>query len=275
MSYRPKFRITSRLLSQIDDIAVTREAILASTTRATWTPAQRPEGRRVRNTHSSSGFDGKSFTLEKVLALANGQDFPIVTERSERQLLTHFSKRLSVGRTSGRVNWTHEDVLKLHKVIARGEVMDQRPAGRYRTINVRAGRFVPPPPSEVSRLMCELLEWWNTKALELSAVVTSAIVHYRISDIHPFPDGNGRVGRALALWELYRNGFDSHSIFSLNEHYWGERRHYYAALRAVYHQGEDLTGWLEYSAEGLRLALERIQLRTQQQSSLLLRPTLE
>jgi len=275
VSYRPKFRITSRLLSQIDDIAVTREAILASTTRATWTPAQRPEGRRVRNTHSSSGFDGKSFTLEKVLALANGQDFPIVTERSERQLLTHFSKRLSVGRTSGRVNWTHEDVLKLHKVIARGEVMDQRPAGRYRTINVRAGRFVPPPPSEVSRLMCELLEWWNTKALELSAVVTSAIVHYRISDIHPFPDGNGRVGRALALWELYRNGFDSHSIFSLNEHYWGERRHYYAALRAVYHQGEDLTGWLEYSAEGLRLALERIQLRTQQQSSLLLRPTLE
>jgi len=154
-------------------------------------------------------------------------------------------------------------------------VMDQGSAGQYRTITVRAGRFVPPPPSEVSRLLFELLEWWNTKAPELSVVLTSAIVHYRISDIHPFPDGNGRLGRALALWELYRSGFDSHPIFSLNDCYWGERRHYYAALRAVRRQREDLTGWLEYSAEGLRLTLERIWMRAQEQGQPVLRPKQE
>ena len=103
--------------------------------------------------------------------------------------------------------------------------------------------------------MNELCEWWNTKAPELPAVLTSAIVHYRISDIHPFPDGNGRLGRALALWELYRSGFDR--LISWNEPYWGERRHYYAALRAVRRRREDLTGWMEYSAKGLLLALEK------------------
>jgi len=44
-----------------------------------------------------------------------------------------------------------------------------------------------------------------------------ALVHCRFEAIHPFADGNGRTGRALALWELYRRGFDSHHIFAVDE----------------------------------------------------------
>ena len=82
-------------------------------------------------------------------------------------------------------------------------------------------------------------------------------MHYRFEAIHPFADGNGRTGRALALWELYRRGFDSHHIFSVDEFYWEDRRRYYAALQAVRRQADDLTSWLEYSAEGLQQTLER------------------
>src|SRR3972149_5256979 len=74
-------------------------------------------------------------------------------------------------------------------------------AGRYRTIGVQVGAYVPPPPGEVSGLMREFLEWWNDDAPVLSPVLSSAIVHYRFEAIHPFADGNGRAGRALALWE--------------------------------------------------------------------------
>jgi Fic family protein len=94
-------------------------------------------------------------------------------------------------------------------------------------------------------------------------VLSSAIVHYRFESIHPFADGNGRTGRALALWELYRRGFDTHHIFSVDEYYWEDRPRYYAALDAVRREGEDLTGWLEYCAEGLRQTLERVWLRIQ------------
>jgi Fic family protein len=138
-------------------------------------------------------------------------------------------------------------------MVTSGEGIDQGLAGRYRPIAVRTGRFVPPPPGEVPQLMCELLEWWNTKARQLPAVVISGVLHYRISDIHPFSDGNGRFARALALWELYRNGFP----LPVHGHYWGKRCHYYAALRAVSRQEEDLTGWLEYSAEQLKRELGR------------------
>jgi Fic family protein len=115
----------------------------------------------------------------------------------------------------------------------------------------------------------------------LSPVLSSAIVHYRFEAIHPFADGNGRTGRALALWDLYRRGFDTHHIYSVDEYYWEDRPRYYAALQAVRQQGEDLTAWLEYCAEGLQQTLERVWQRIQQLSvsrgrpQLVLRPKQE
>ena len=182
--------------------------------------------------------------------------------RSQREVLNYFAGLRYVEKNAEKKTLRHEDILKLHRILA-AEVMDQGDAGCYRTIAVRVGRYVPPPPQDVSGLMFELLEWWNKPAGELSPVLSSAIVHYRFETIHPFADGNGRTGRALALWELYRRGFDTHHIFSVDEYYWEDRPRYYAALEAVRREGEDLTGWLEYCAEGLRQTLERVWLRVQ------------
>ncbi len=142
--------------------------------------------------------------------------------------------------------------------------MDQGEAARYRNIRVRVGGYVPPRPEEESALMFELLEWWNTDSLLLSPVLSSTIVHHGFETIHPFADGNGRTGRALALWDLYRRGFDSHHIISVDEFYWEDRPRYHAALQAVQKNEGDLKSWLEYCAEGLQRTLERVWLRIQQ-----------
>jgi Fic family protein len=93
-----------------------------------------------------------------------------------------------------------------------------------------------------------------------------AILHHRFETLHLFTDTNGRTGRALALWELYRRGFDSHHIFAVDEFYWEDRPRYYAALDAVRREGDELTSWLEYCAEGLQQALERVWKRMGQLS---------
>lgn len=279
MSHQPIFTVTPALLSQVEQIAALRERILAATVQVQWIPALQKDT-RTRNTHSSTAIEGNPLTLEQVRAVEEGRDIPAVAARAKREVLNYFAGLRFIEKHAGKNRITHEEVLRLHGIIA-GDVMDQGAAGHYRTIRVRVGHYQPPPPEEVSGLMRELLEWWNHEASKLSPVLSSAIVHYRFEAIHPFADGNGRTGRALALWELDRRGFDTHHIFSVDEFYWENRPRYYTALDAVRHEGENLTGWLEYCADGLRTTLERVWTRVQKfaaqskRKKLVLRPKQE
>ena len=279
MSYQPQFTIKPALLSRVEQIAALRERILAATVQVQWIPALQKDT-RTRNTHSSTAIEGNPLTLEQVRAVEEGRDLPAVTLRARREVINYFAGLRFVEKNAAKSPLTHDDMLALHRIIA-GEVMDQGAAGRYRTIHVRVGRYTPPAPEDVSGLMFELLTWWNKESTRLSPILSSAIIHYRFEAIHPFADGNGRTGRALALWELYRRRFDTHHIFSVDEFYWEDRPRYYSALQAVREQGEDLTGWLDYCAEGLLLTLERVWTRVQKfaaktkRKKLVLRPRQE
>jgi Fic family protein len=279
MRYQPKFTITPRLLTLVQDISALRERIAGATIEVPWIPALQKDT-RARNTHSSTAIEGNPLTLEQVRAVEEGRTLTAVPDRARREVVNYFAALRHIEKHAGKKTITHEDVLRLHKIIAE-RVMEQGEAGRYRTIRVRVGSYTPPPPELVSGLMFELLEWWNKDSGSLTPVLSSAIVHYQFEAIHPFADGNGRTGRALALWELYRRGFDTHHIFSVDEYYWEGRPRYYAALQAVRQQGEDLTSWLEYTAEGLLLTLERAWQRIQHLSArakgkkLVLRPKQE
>lgn len=259
MRYQPQFTITPALLARVEAIAALRERIQGAAIQVAWIPALQKDT-RARNAHSSTAIEGNPLTLEEVRGVeADPESAPAAT-RPRREVLNYFAALRHVEKHVAKKHLTHDDVLRLHAIIG-GQVMDQGEAGRYRTIRVRVGTYLPPPP--VSGLMFELLEWWTRDAPSLSPVLSSAIVHYRFEAIHPFADGNGRTGRVLALWELYRRGFDSHHIFSIDEFYWEDRPRYYAALQAVRADGEDLSSWLEYAAEGLHQSLERTWHRIQ------------
>lgn len=261
MAYEPQFTIRPRLLALVESIAALRERILGASVELSWIPALQKDT-RTRNVHASTAIEGNPLTLEQVRALEEGRPLAASDQRSQREVLNYFAGLRYVEKHAKKKAIRHDDLLALHRILA-DTVMDQGTAGSYRTISVRVGKHIPPPATDVSGLMFELLEWWNMRATELSPVLSSAILHYRFEDIHPFADGNGRTGRALALWELYRRGFDSHHIFSVDEYYWQDRPGYYAALDAVRLAGEDLTGWLEYCAEGVRQTLEQVWLRVQ------------
>jgi len=278
MSYQPQFTITPALLARVEQIAALRERILAAMVQVPWIPALQKDT-RTRNTHSSTAIEGNPLTLEQVRAVEEGREIPSVAQRAKREVINYFAGLRFIETESRKKSISHEDVFTLHRILA-ADVMDQGTAGRYRTIRVRVGRYIPPAPADVSGLMFELLTWWNKESAILSPVLSSAIVHYRFEAIHPFADGNGRTGRALALWELYRRGFDTHHIFSVDEFYWEDRPRYYQALDAVRREGESLTGWLEYTAERLLSTLERVWTRVQNLSvqstkKLVLRPKQE
>lgn len=261
MPYEPQFSITPQLLTLVEQAAVLRERIQSAAVELSWIPALQKDT-RTRNSHASTAIEGNPLTLEQVRALEEGRELSAVETRPKREILNYFAGLRYIVKHAKKKTLRHEDIFKLHRLLA-GKVMDQGEAGRYRTIQVRVGRHYPPAAADVSGLMFELLEWWNKKAPELSPALSSSILHYQFEWIHPFADGNGRTGRALVLWELYRRGFDSHHIFSVDEYYWEDRPAYYRALDAVRDDGGDLTGWLEYCAQGLCRTLDRVWTRVQ------------
>ena len=261
MSFVPQFTITAQLLSLSEKVAQLRERIQSAAVELSWIPALQKDT-RVRNVHASTAIEGNPLTLEQVRALEEGRTLTAPGDRSQREVLNYFAGLRYVELSARKKRIHHEHLFTLHRILADG-VMDQGEAGRYRSIFVRVGDHIPPPPEDVSGLMMELLDWWNKGSAEISPVISSAILHHRFESIHPFADGNGRTGRALALWELYRRGFDTHHIFSVDEFYWEDRPAYYAALSNVHRSGDDLTGWLEYSATGLVKTLERVWIRVQ------------
>ncbi len=265
MSWAPHFTITAPLLARVEAIAALRIRILDAVVAVAWIPALQKDA-RTRNAHSSTAIEGNPLTLEQVRAVEEGAALPEAEGQPGREVLNYFAALRFIEKQAMVKKVGHEHIFRLHKIMAT-EVMDQGEAGSYRTIRVRVGRYLPPPPRDVSGLMWELLEWWNARAVELSPVLSSAILHHRFEAIHPFADGNGRTGRALPLWELYRRGFDSHHIFSVDEFYWEDRPRYYSALEAVERAGGDLTSWLEYCAEGLQTTLDRVWLRMQHLAS--------
>jgi len=278
MAYLPQFTITPALLAEVELVAALRERIQSAVVDLAWVPALQKDT-RTRNVHASTAIEGNPLTLEQVRALEEGRELSASGARPQREVINYFAGLRYVGKNAASKTLRHADILELHRILA-GEVMDQGEAGKYRMIAVRVGEYLPPPPDAVSGLMFELLEWWNSAATKLSPVLSSAILHYRFEAIHPFADGNGRTGRALALWELYRRGFDTHHIFSVDEYYWEDRPKYYAALQGVREAGEDMTAWLEYCAAGLRQTLERAWLRiqtfqTKSTEKLVLRPRQE
>ena len=279
MSFKPLFSISPVLLSQVEQVAALRERILAAAVQVPWIPALQKDT-RIRNAHSSTAIEGNPLTLEQVRAIEEGREIPATAQRARREVANCFAGLRFVEKNAHRSAITHAEVLKLHRIMA-GEVMDQGAAGEYRTIRVKVGDYVAPLPKQVCPMMSGLLKWWNNQAPEISPILSSAIIHHQFETIHPFADGNGRVGRMLSLWELYRRGFDNHHIFSIDEFYWENRQRYYAALEKVQQQNGDLTSWLEYCAGGLRGTLERVWSRIQQltahagKAKLVLRPKQE
>ncbi|MEW6043048.1 MAG: Fic family protein [Thermoproteota archaeon] len=121
---------------------------------------------------------------------------------------------------------TEEDIKKIHGIVMKGVIAS---AGQYRNydVEVKGAGFTPPPFYDVSKHMKKLLETLNNNPDELRPIELAAQIHYEFAWIHPFEDGNGRIGRLLLNLILVRNGYPFAVIKSV------DRPQYLRALREM------------------------------------------
>lgn len=256
MTYTPNFQTTPHLLKVLEEISALNARIQSATIGVSWVPSLQKDA-AARQTHGSTAIEGNPLTLAEVKILAEGGALPHAKPRAIQEVLNYFAALRFIEKNAETKEVDAKDVLKLHSIIGQKGALDREPVGLFRPYQVRVGMHLPPKAKEVPGLMSELLEWLNGAGRAWPAVVSSAILHYQFEFIHPLGDGNGRVGRALAAWQLYRRQFDTSHIFAVDEVLLEDRQGYYRALHRAQTQANDLTGWVEYIAEAVNEALQR------------------
>ncbi|MCS6919182.1 MAG: Fic family protein [Fimbriimonadales bacterium] len=109
--------------------------------------------------------------------------------------------------------------------------------------------FVPPPPDLTPHLMSQLESYMNALNAEPKPI-QCALAHYQFEVIHPFADGNGRVGRLLILLHLIQMGLLSGPYFHPSVYFERTRDEYYTRLRGVHNAG-DWEGWTRYFLQAI------------------------
>jgi len=110
--------------------------------------------------------------------------------------------------------------------------------------------FVPPPPERVMDLMADLEAFIHADTPEIPFLIKAGLVHVQFETIHPFLDGNGRLGRLLITFLLCTHGILKDPILYLSLYFKSHRQHYYDLLQRVRDQG-DWETWLEFFLDGI------------------------
>ncbi|OGK45140.1 hypothetical protein A2957_03360 [Candidatus Roizmanbacteria bacterium RIFCSPLOWO2_01_FULL_38_11] len=262
--FDPKYSITNRVLKNIGTIEAAREVIADAPLLPLWEKRFR-EDAVIRTAHHGTHIEGNRLNLTEAKDVLMGKD--VVGRPRDVQEVINYRKTLQiieqeVDRDVQKV--TEGAIKKLHKTVVEG-ILNNDQVGEYRTKQVVIRNsltgeitFRPPPAVEVPFLMREFIYWINKMdANEIHPILKAGITHHELVRIHPFIDGNGRVGRALATLILFIEKYDIRRFFSLEEYYDKDAISYYENLKKA--TSGDLSPWLEYFTLGVAIEFERIK----------------
>jgi Fic family protein len=144
-------------------------------------------------------------------------------------------------------------------LVAKGRGANKTPGEFRRSQNWIGGtrpgnaRFVPPPPDRVEECMAELERFLHDESVP--TLVKAALAHVQFETIHPFLDGNGRVGRLLVTLLLWKEGVLQEPLLYLSLYLKQHRARYYELLQTV-RTGGDWEAWLGFFADGVSATAE-------------------
>ncbi len=149
-------------------------------------------------------------------------------------------------------------IKEIHGILlAKGRGAGKQPGEFRRSQNwiggTRPGNatYVPPPPDKVQDCMGELENFIYEKDSKLPVLIKAALIHVQFESIHPFLDGNGRLGRLLITFLLCAKGVLREPILYLSLYFKTHRRQYYDLLQKVREDG-DWEAWLEFFLTGVK-----------------------
>lgn len=197
---------------------------------------------RLRSVQSSTAIEGNQMTLAQVEALAEGQ--PVLAP--PREVQENQNALAAYDALASFDPWSVDDFLRTHAMLTRGLIQE---SGAFRTVDVdivnTTGEVIHTGSraAKVPRLIAELFQWASTTSDH--PLIVSSAVHFLIEHIHPFRDGNGRIGRLwqtliLARWRPMLSWLPTENL--IRQHQQG----YYEALQRSREPEIDAAVFIDY-----------------------------
>lgn len=224
----------AKLVPNIDlfiHLHITKEAVVSSKIEGT-------------QTH----FD-EAFLKKENVAIERKDDWQEV--QNYTQALNNAIEELKDLPTSSRL------ILKTHKILMQGVRGEKKSPGEYRKSQNWIGGnsladavFIPPHFDHLNELIGDLENFIHNESLEIPMLIKAAIIHYQFETIHPFLDGNGRIGRLLITLFLIEKNVMTKPLLYLSSYFEKDKNLYYDNLTRV-RTHNDILQWIKYFLVGI------------------------
>lgn len=215
---------------------------------------------RIKNIYHSNAIEGNSLNVGETRTVVEhgltitGKSLKDQAEAKNLSAALDFLEELA---SNSARPITESDIRQIHLLVLKG--ISDNDAGRYRSVNVEIGgsQFKPPAPGTIAHEMDKFGKWLQNAAVpgilfdHTEAILAASAAHTWFVTIHPFIDGNGRVGRLLMNLILMRFGFPIAVVTR------EDRLRYYDALEVS--QASDLTPFVSLIAECVEESLEEYE----------------
>ncbi len=209
----------------------------------------------LKEATQSSKIEGTQTNIEE--ALREKENVPLDKRDDWEEVQNYIHAMETAIKELNKLPFSSRLIRHTHKTLLQGVRGEKRQPGEFRRsqnwiggATINDATFIPPVHTSIPELMGDLENFVHNKEIFFPELLKIALIHYQFETIHPFLDGNGRVGRLMITLYLVNKGILRKPILYLSDFLETHRRHYYENLMRV-REKNDISQWFKFFLVGI------------------------